>query len=154
MRRLQTAAAALALAVGTPVLAFDPADTGSSTMFYVSIPLGWELERKDRELSFGLQLQGRREAQAVRIDSKILNFLPAGGLEAKWILAGVVAVGATMALAGKDKATTQQLQQQQTQQEQQQLQQQQQQEQQRQQQAQQQQQQQQPPPCPPKPACK
>lgn len=136
MARMQLAAFAAALAFSTPGLAFDPNDIGPSTVFYVSIPLGWDLERRDRGLTFGLQLQGRREYQAVRIDSKILNFLPAGGLEAKWLIAGIVAAGAAMALGSKDKSTTRALQAQQTQHQ------------------QQQQQQQQPQPCPPAPACK
>lgn len=109
------AAVAALVAVATPSLAFDVKDTGPSTMFYVSIPLDYSLARKDRELAYGLQLQGKREYQAVNIDSKMLNFLPAGGLEAKWIIAGVVAAGAAVALGSKDKATTSNLQTQQTQ---------------------------------------
>jgi hypothetical protein len=108
------AAIAALVAVATPSLAFDVKDTGPSTLFYVSIPLD-SLARKDRELAYGLQLQGKREYQAVNIDSKMLNFLPMGGLEAKWIIAGVVAAGTAVAIASKDKGTTSNLQTQQTQ---------------------------------------
>ena len=106
------AAIAALVAVATPSLAFDTRDQGSSTMFYISIPLDYSLTRKQQEWSAGLQLQGKRDYQAVNLDSKMLNFLPMGGLEAKWIVAGVVAVGAAAAVASKDKGTTSQLQQQ------------------------------------------
>jgi hypothetical protein len=108
------AAIAALLVVATPSLAFDFKDTGASTMFYVSIPLDYSLARKDREMAYGLQLQGKREYQAVNIDSKMLSFLPLGGLEAKWIIAGVVAAGAAVAVSSKDKGTSANLQTQQT----------------------------------------
>jgi cytochrome c-type biogenesis protein CcmH/NrfG len=138
------AAFAAAIALSTQSAAFDPSDAGTSAVFYVSIPLDSGLARKDREPAFGLQLQGKREYQAIRIDSNMLNFLPAGGLETKWILAGVVAAGAALALSGASKSTVQALQAQQTQH---QAQQQQQQQQEQRQQPQQQ-------PCPPTPVCK
>jgi hypothetical protein len=84
-------------------------------MFYVSMPLGYSPGAKDRELRYGLQLQGKRDYQAVNIDNKMFSFLPAGGLEAKWIVAGAVAAGAAVAVASKDKKTTSNLQTQQTQ---------------------------------------
>ena len=137
MARMQIAALAAALAMSTPGWAFDPRDLGPSTMFYVSIPLDGGLARKDRVPVFGLQLDGKREYETVRIDTKLLNLLPgAAAFEAKWIIAGALAAGAAVALAGKDKATTQSLQAQQTQNQ------------------QQQQQQQQQQPCPQKPVCK
>lgn len=109
------AAIAALVAVATPSLAFELKDTGASTMFYISIPLDYSLKRKDQEWAYGIQLQGKREYQAVNIDSKMLSFLPMGGLEAKWIIAGVVAAGAAVAVSGKDKSTTSNLQTQQTQ---------------------------------------
>jgi hypothetical protein len=145
MERKHVVAIAAAVAFSTNIPAADFQDAGPTTMFYVSIPLDTGISRKDQQPSFGLQLQGKREYQAIRIDSKILNFLPAGGLEAKWIIAGVLAAGAAVALGSRDKGTAQALNTQQAQTEQQQ-------QQQRQQQQQQQQPQQQP--CPPKPpAC-
>lgn len=109
------AAIAALMAVASPGLAFDLKDNGASTMFYISIPLDSSVARKDREWAYGLQLQGKREYQAVNIDSKMLSFLPMGGLEAKWIIAGVVAAGAAVAVSSKDKGTTSTLQTQQTQ---------------------------------------
>jgi hypothetical protein len=109
------AAFAALMAVASPSLAFDLKDSGASTMFYISIPLDSSVARKDREWAYGLQLQGKREYQAVNIDSKMLSFLPMGGLEAKWIIAGVVAAGAAVAVSSKDKGTTSTLQTQQTQ---------------------------------------
>jgi hypothetical protein len=99
------AAVAAMVAVATPSLAFDTKDAGTSTMFYVSIPLDFGLTRKEQHWAAGLQLQGKREYQVVNLDSRMFNFLPMGGLEAKWIIAGVVAAGATVAVGGKDKST-------------------------------------------------
>ena len=108
------AAIAAMVAVATPGLAFETKDAGTSTMFYVSIPLDYNLSKKEQQWSAGLQLQGRREYQAVMLDSRMFNFLPMGGLEAKWIIAGVVAAGAAFAVGSKDKSTTSSLQTQQT----------------------------------------
>ena len=108
------AAFAALVVVATPTLALDPTSpaAGNATMFYVSIPLDYSLTKKQQQWSAGLQLQGKREYQAVNIDSTMLNFLPMGGLEAKWVIAGVVAAGAAAAVASKDKSTSSSLQQQ------------------------------------------
>ena len=113
LKKLAAFAALVALA--TPTLAADPFNpaAGNSTMFYVSIPLDYSLSKKQQQWSAGLQLQGKREYQAVNIDSSMLNFLPMGGIEAKWVVAGVVAVGAAAAVASKDKSTSSSIQQQQ-----------------------------------------
>jgi type II secretory pathway pseudopilin PulG len=44
------------------------------------------------------------------------SFSPLGGIEAKWIIAGVVAAGAAVAVASKDKSTSSSYQEQQAQQ--------------------------------------
>ena len=111
----KVAAIVVMAAFAAPSLAFDARETGASTMFYVSIPLDYRASKKEQRWSAGLQLQGKRDYQAVQLDSSMFNFLPAGGLEAKWIVAGVVAVGGAVALGSKSKSTTQQLQAQQTQ---------------------------------------
>lgn len=104
---LRKLAAITALAaIATPSLALDITDTGPSTMFYISIPLEAGAARKDREWAYGIRLQGGREYQAVDIDSRMLSFLPLGGLEAKWIIAGVVAAGAAVAVGSKSKSTS------------------------------------------------
>jgi hypothetical protein len=113
LRKLAAAAAMLAFA--SPAPAFDGREAGASTMFYISIPLDSGLSRKDREWTAGLQLQGKRDYQAVRIDSRMLNFFSLNDIEAKWMIAGLVAAGTAVAIGSKDKKTTSDLQQQQTQ---------------------------------------
>lgn len=78
----------------------------------------------------------KRDYQVLNIDTKMFTFSPLGGLEAKWIIAGVVAAGAAVAVASKDKKTQTSYQQQQQVQQQ-----------------QQQQQQKQEEPCPVTPQC-
>jgi hypothetical protein len=109
------AATAALLACATPTLAFDTRDAGASTMFYISIPLDFRLPKKELQWTAGLQLQGKREYQAVRIDSTMLNAFSLNDIDAKWMIAGLVAAGAAVAIGGKDKSTTSSLQQQQTQ---------------------------------------
>jgi hypothetical protein len=114
LKKLAAAAALLALA--TPSLALDGAEAGASTMFYISIPLDYRLSRKEQQWTAGLQLQGKRDYQAIRIDSTMLNAFSLNDIDAKWIIAGLVATGAAVAIGSKDKSTTSNLQQQQTQQ--------------------------------------
>ncbi len=109
------AAAAAMLAIATPSLAFDAGEAGASTMFYISIPLDFGLSRRDQQWTAGLQLQGKRGYQAINIDSRMLSFVSDGDLDGKWIVAGLVAVGAAAAVSRKDKRTSETLQQQQTQ---------------------------------------
>jgi hypothetical protein len=97
-----------------------------SVLYFVSIPIDG-ITRKDNEPVMGFALQGSRPFQAVRFDSRMMNFLGTG-LEAKWLLAGAVAAGGAVAVSRKDKSVTQQ-------------------------QRQQAQQQAQQPPCPKVPAC-
>jgi hypothetical protein len=110
------AAAAAMLAIATPSPAFDAGEAGASTMFYISIPLDFQLSRKERQQwTAGMQLQGKRDYQAIRIDSTMLNYFSLNDIDAKWIIAGLVASGAAVAIGSKDKGTTSNLQQQQTQ---------------------------------------
>ena len=118
LRKLAAAAALLAFATPTP--AFEPAEAGASTLFYISIPLDFRLSRRDQQWSAGLLLQGKRDYQAIRIDSTMLNAFSLNDIDAKWMIAGLVAAGAAVAIGSKDKGTTSGLQQQQTQQQQQQ----------------------------------
>ena len=118
LKKLAAAAAMLSLAA--PSLAFDPTEAaGASTMFYISIPLDYRLSRKEQQWTAGMQLQGKRDYQAIRIDSRMLNYMPLNDIDAKWIIAGLVAAGAAVAVGSKDRGTTSNLQQQQTQQQQQ-----------------------------------
>ena len=112
------AAAAALLAAATPAAAFDPGEQ-ALTMFYISIPLDFQASRKsERQWSAGLQIQGKRDYQAFRIDSTMLNAFSLNDIDAKWMIAGLVTVGAAAALGSKDRKATNELQQQQTQQQQ------------------------------------
>jgi hypothetical protein len=110
------AAAAALIAAATPAAAFDPGEQGTSTMFYISIPLDFRLPPKERPWSAGVLLAGKRDYPGVRIDSTMLNAFSLNDIDAKWMIAGLVTVGAAAALGSKDKKTTNELQQQQTQQ--------------------------------------
>jgi hypothetical protein len=101
-----------------------------AVLYYVSIPIDG-ITRADKQPVIGFAFQGSRAYQAVRFDSRVINFLESG-FEAKWLIVGAIAAGAAVAVGSKDKAVTQQ------------------QEQQQQAQARQQQQ---PQPCPKKPTC-
>lgn len=74
------------------------------TMFYVSIPLGGGTARQQAP-TYGLAIQGKRQYETVLIDSRLLNFAEGllAGVEAKWLIAGAVAVGGGVYLANKDK---------------------------------------------------
>lgn len=110
------AAAAALSAVCAPGFAFDQLhEQAASTLFYISIPLDADLSRRDNEVAYGIRLQGRRDYQGVNLDSRMFTFLPLGGLEVKWIVAGVVAAGAAAAIGGSKSSTTASLQEQQTQ---------------------------------------
>jgi cytochrome c-type biogenesis protein CcmH/NrfG len=108
------ALAALAL-VSTPSFAQELSTyQAPGIMFYYSIPL--EVRKaKDFTPNYGMRIQGNRPYETVNIDKRLFNnFLPVvAGLEAKWIIAGVVAAGAAVAVSHKDKGTQQQYQQQQ-----------------------------------------
>jgi cytochrome c-type biogenesis protein CcmH/NrfG len=117
-------AALAALFVSLPAAAFNdsPTQQPQGVMFYVAIPLDAR-ELKREPLAAGLQIQGKRDYETVRIDTRMFNdnrtFNFFGtGIEAKWIIAGVVAAGAVVAVAAKDKSTSNSQQQQQQQQQQ------------------------------------
>jgi hypothetical protein len=79
------------------------------TTFFMEFPLDARSAREQRP-NFGLQLQGSRAYQSLRVDRRMFELLPAlAGIEATWIVAGAVGVVAVAALAGKDKATSEQL---------------------------------------------
>jgi len=84
------------------------------TKFFFSIPLDAS-NKKEFTPNFGLQFQGSRPYQAVRVDYQTFKFLPAAvaALEVKYIVAGAVAIGAAAAVAHKDSQKSQSFQQQQ-----------------------------------------
>jgi len=118
-----TAFAALIL-VSAPCAAFDDSPTSQQSpgvMFYFSIPLDAKTPRQQMP-ALGLSFQGQRDFQRVTIDTRMfdaadrMGFGPFAGISAKWIVAGVVATGAVVAVASKDKSTSQSYHQQQQQQ--------------------------------------
>jgi hypothetical protein len=123
MARKQLAALAALILVSTPGVAFELKDPSPGVMFYFSLPLDARND-KDRSPALGISMRGKHDYQAVTIDTRMFNsFSPLGGIEAKWIVGGVVAAGALLAVASKDKSTSSTYQQQQAQQAQQQQQQ-------------------------------
>jgi hypothetical protein len=104
--------ALLSLAFAAPIASAQEMRPGvPSVLYYMSIPLDG-VTRKDNEPIVGFALQGNRPYQAVRFDTRMMNFFGTG-LEAKWILAGALAAGGAVAVTRKDKSVTQQQQQQQ-----------------------------------------
>jgi hypothetical protein len=124
-RRLSLMAAAL-MAITPSSFAQELRPGVPAVLYYISFPLDGAT-RKDKEPLVGFAYQGSRAYQVVRFDNRVMNLLEAGAFEAKWLIAGAVAAGAVVAVAGKDKSVTQQQQQQAQQQQAQQQQQQQQQ---------------------------
>jgi hypothetical protein len=98
----QVAAFVALLCAATPVLALEPANTGSTTMFYMSVPLGARSVTEQMP-AFGLSIQGRNQQQLVNVDTRTFNLLPLGGIEAKWLIAGGATVFAAAAVSKKDK---------------------------------------------------
>ena len=107
-----SAVAAAATLIATP--AHPQELTTPMTKFFVSIPLD-ATTHKDSVPNFGLQFQGSRPYQAVRIDYQTFKLLPGvfAAVEVKYVVAGAVAIGAAAALTHKDKSTSQSFQQQQ-----------------------------------------
>ena len=78
--------------------------TSPMTMFYVSIPLGG-VTAKERAPAYGLALQGKRQYETIAVDTRTLHAFEGvlGGIEAKWLIAGAVVVGAGAYALNKNK---------------------------------------------------
>ena len=118
IKHVAASAAAAATMIAAPALSQEV--VAPMTKFFVAIPLDAR-SAKEQSLNFGLQYQGSRPYQSVRVDYQSFKLLPAAasGLEMKYIVAGAVALGAAVAATHKSKseqATSQQFQQQQQQQ--------------------------------------
>jgi hypothetical protein len=100
-----SAAVAAATLIAAP--AFSQEIRAPTTTFFVAIPLD-ATTRKEFTPNFGLQFQGSRPYQAVKVDYQTVRFLPGvlAAMEAKYIVAGAVAVGAAVAVAHKDRKTS------------------------------------------------
>jgi hypothetical protein len=112
--RNQLAALAALVFVSTPCVAFDLKQPSPGVMFYFSLPLDAR-NTKEQAVAFGLSFQGKRQYETVNLDSRMFNFMESG-IEAKWIVAGVVAAGALVAVGSRDKSRSSSYQQQQQQQ--------------------------------------
>ena|SRR5687768_2125244 len=114
MAKKHVAALAALAIVASPSYAFDPRESAAtSTMFYVSVPLDGRTPKEQAPV-WGLQLQGKRDYQAVKLDTRLFNFVEAlGAVEGKWIVAGALATTAAVAVYRQDRRTQQQYQQQQ-----------------------------------------
>ena len=111
--RKQLAAFAALACMAAPSAAFETLGQAQPGIkFYFSVPLD-AANAKEQTLAAGFAIQGRREYETVHVDSRMINHLFGGGIEAKWVIAGVVAAGAVAAVASRDKSTTQSYQQQQ-----------------------------------------
>ena len=84
-------------------------NTVPMTMLYVSVPLGGTTA-KDRSLAYGLALQGKRQYETVYVDSRTFNAFEGAlaGLEAKWLIAGGLAVagGVYLSRRSDDRANS------------------------------------------------
>lgn len=100
-----TAAVAAALAAA-PAMSQEIIRAPTTT-FYVSIPLDARTH-KDATPNFGLQFQGSKPYQYVKVDYQTFRMLPGAlaAMEAKYVIAGAVAVGAAVAVAKKDSKTS------------------------------------------------
>jgi hypothetical protein len=98
-------AAALGAAVSISASALAQETVTPMTRFFVAIPLDAR-NAKEQVPNFGLQFQGSRPYQSVKIDYQTFRLLPAAaaGLEMKYIVAGAVAVGAAVATTHKSKS--------------------------------------------------
>jgi len=119
-RGLQAALAGALICAAVPCAAFDSISQLSQSQgvtFYVSVPLDAPRAR-DRTFGAGLLVQGKRQEQTYNFDSRLFNNFLGSGIEAKWIIAGVVAAGAAVAVGSKSKtqSNNEQLTQQQAQQ--------------------------------------
>jgi hypothetical protein len=104
----KVAAFAALICAATPSAAFDnPTQVTQGITFYFSVPLDAPRHAKENTLAAGFAIQGRREYEKVSVDSRMINHFLGGGIEAKWIIAGVVAAGAVAVVATKDKSTSQ-----------------------------------------------
>ena len=115
IKHLAVSAAAAATLIAAP--AFSQELRAPMTTFFVAVPLDAR-SHKEFTPNFGLQFQGSRPYQAVRVDYQTFKFLPGAlaAIEIKYVVAGAVAIGAVAAVSHKDKKTSATFQQQQAEQ--------------------------------------
>ena len=104
-RGLKAALAGALICATAPCAAFDSISQLSQSQgvtFYITVPLDAPRAR-DRTFGAGLLVQGKRQEQTYNFDSRLFNNFLGSGIEAKWIIAGVVAAGAAVAVGSKSK---------------------------------------------------
>lgn len=108
IKSLAVISAACAAGLAAPCPAQELRAPG--TMFFMELPLDAR-SPAEQHPNFGLQLQGGRPYQTVRVDQRMFRLLPEAiaGIDTTWIVAGAVGVVAVASIAGKDKGTSQQL---------------------------------------------
>ena len=107
-RGLKAALAGALICATAPCAASDSISQLSQSQgvtFYVSVPLDAPRAR-DRTFGAGLLVQGKRQEQTYNFDSRLFNNFLGSGIEAKWIIAGVVAAGAAVAVGSKGKSSS------------------------------------------------
>lgn len=115
-RQLAVAAALAAAFVAAPATSQE-INRAPTTTFFVAFPLDAR-NAKEATPNFGLQFQGNKPYQYVKVDYQTFRVLPGAlaAIEAKYLVVGAVAVGAAVAVSKKDKKTSQTMQEQQAQQ--------------------------------------
>jgi hypothetical protein len=105
--KLFAVSAAVAAALAAAPAMSQEITRAPTTTFFVSIPLDAS-SHKEATPNFGLQFQGSKPYQAVKVDYQTFRMLPAAlaAMEAKYVIAGAVAVGAAVAVAKKDSKTS------------------------------------------------
>jgi hypothetical protein len=80
-------------------------------MFHLSIPLDSPTPKKQAPV-LGISLQGKRQYEVLALDTRLLNFSALGAIEPKYVIGGLVAAGAAIAIWNKDKSVQQRYQEQ------------------------------------------
>ena len=103
VKQLTVLAAALIASAPTQAQESQIQSTVPMTMLYVSIPVG-ATTAKERTLSYGFALQGKRQYETVYLDSRMFNAFEGlvAGIEAKWLIAGGLAVAGGVYMSRRD----------------------------------------------------
>ena len=103
VRQLTLLAAALIASAPAQADELQVQSTVPMTMLYVSVPIG-ATNAKERALAYGFALQGKRQYETVYLDSRMFNAFEGvlAGIEAKWLIAGGLAVAGGVYMSRKD----------------------------------------------------
>jgi len=103
VRQLTLLAAALIASAPAQADELQVQSTVPMTMLYVSVPIG-ATNAKERALAYGFALQGKRQYETVYLDSRMFSAFEGmlAGIEAKWLIAGGLAVAGGVYMSRKD----------------------------------------------------